>query len=91
MPRYRKKPVEVDAVVVSEAMRSASEDWDALPAWLRAAYDRGEVMFLAENVLRIETLEGAMIARPDDWIICGVAGELYPCKPDIFAQTYEEV
>jgi hypothetical protein len=32
-----------------------------------------------------------MLANPDDWIICGVQGEVYPCKPDIFDATYEEV
>jgi hypothetical protein len=40
-------------------------------------------------VIRIETLEGVMQAEPGDWIIKGVNGEFYPCKPDIFAKTYE--
>lgn len=40
---------------------------------------------------RIKTLEGEMIARPGDWIITGVNGEQYPCKPDIFIKTYEWV
>lgn len=39
----------------------------------------------------VPTLEGEMIARPGDWIIRGVKGEFYPCKPDIFAATYEAV
>ena len=39
----------------------------------------------------IETLEGTMTASPGDWIITGVNGERYPCKPDIFAKTYEAV
>ena len=39
----------------------------------------------------IQTLEGGHIVTPGDWIITGVAGEQYPCKPDIFAATYEEV
>lgn len=39
----------------------------------------------------IKTLEGTMIARVGDWIIRGISGELYPCKPDIFAATYEPV
>jgi len=43
-----------------------------------------------ENEL-IHTLEGFMLAHKGDYIICGVKGELYPCKPDIFKQTYEEV
>lgn len=41
--------------------------------------------------LSIETLEGTMLAQPGDWIITGVKGERYPCKPDIFAATYEPV
>ena len=39
----------------------------------------------------IETLEGQHIVTPGDWIITGIKGEHYPCKPDIFAATYEEV
>ena len=41
--------------------------------------------------LPIETLEGVMVAEPGDWIITGVQGERYPCKPDIFELTYEPV
>lgn len=44
-----------------------------------------------EPVIRIETLEGDMIVRPGDWVIKGVKGEFYPCKPDIFDATYEAV
>lgn len=43
------------------------------------------------DTLAIETLEGIMTARPGDWIITGVLGEQYPCKPDIFEKTYEPV
>ena len=43
------------------------------------------------NAWRIQTLEGPMEVRPGDWIITGVQGERYPCKPDIFEQTYEAV
>jgi len=39
--------------------------------------------------VEIETLEGTMVAEPGDWIITGVKGERYPCKPDIFEMTYE--
>lgn len=42
-------------------------------------------------ITKIETLEGTMIALPGDWIITGVKGERYPCKPDIFEATYEPV
>ncbi|KRQ27140.1 MULTISPECIES: hypothetical protein [unclassified Mycobacteroides] len=41
--------------------------------------------------IKIETLEGSMLASSGDWIIRGVAGEFYPCKPDIFEKTYEPV
>ncbi|OJW28388.1 MAG: hypothetical protein BGO58_08840 [Sphingopyxis sp. 65-8] len=40
--------------------------------------------------LHIRTLEGIMQVKPNAWVICGVKGELYPCKPDIFAATYDE-
>lgn len=41
--------------------------------------------------VKIETLEGVMTANPGDWIITGVKGERYPCKPDIFEATYEPI
>lgn len=47
--------------------------------------------YRTEEELSIETLEGTMIAKPGDWIITGIHGEQYPCKPDIFAKTYERV
>lgn len=43
------------------------------------------------DTLHVRTLEGIMTVSPNDWVICGVKGELYPCKPDIFAATYDEV
>lgn len=42
-------------------------------------------------IILIPTLEGMMAASPGDWIICGVKGEFYPCKPDVFDATYEAV
>lgn len=50
----------------------------------------GEVFFSGDE-LRIGTLEGPLTVSPGDYIIRGVKGEIYPCKPDIFAATYEEV
>lgn len=47
--------------------------------------------FQTEQRVKIETLEGTMTAEPGDWIITGVKGEIYPCKPDIFEATYELV
>lgn len=86
---YRKKPVVVEAVRVSEALAAARDDWQALPEWLREAYERGEVIF-APGFVYVKTLEGSLSAGREDWIIRGIKGELYPCKPDIFAETYVE-
>jgi hypothetical protein len=85
--KYRKKPVEIEAI-----------------KWTGSNY--GDVCHFAGQVLSrsyqklidgkpdalvIPTLEGDMVCRPGDFIIKGVQGEFYPCKPDIFAQTYEEI
>ncbi len=88
--KYRKKPVVVEAVRAGEAIASAKNNWAALPAWLRAPYHEGGILFLPDCV-NILTLEGTMTARPADWIIRGVKGKIYPCKPDIFEATYEPV
>lgn len=77
--RFRKRPVEVEAIQFTEATRAAVLAWSGLR-------DIG-----VRDQLLIETLEGTMEARAGDWIIRGVQGELYPCKPDIFAATYEAV
>jgi hypothetical protein len=57
------------------------------PDWMKA----GSITASDDGSLNIVTLEGVMRADPGDWIIRGVKGELYPCKPDIFAATYEPV
>lgn len=81
MPQFRKRAVVIEAVQFTG--ENISEVWEA---------------FTAENVYGpvegqpnafIETLEGRMTCKPGDWIIRGVEGELYPCKPDIFKKTYE--
>lgn len=94
MGKYRKKPV------VIEALRFRLQEWadnplefDEVPDWLVTAVDDGTITpeFRSEDYwyLNIKTLEGSHTASPGDWIIRGVQGELYPCKPDIFAATYE--
>ena len=79
--KYRKKPVEIEAV-----------QWtgDNL-AELREMEEFNAVHTCFGGELRIKTLEGTMFASVGDYIIKGVQGEFYPCKPDIFEQTYEEV
>lgn len=48
-------------------------------------------MIIIIDTVHINTLEGTMVAQPGDWIIKGINGELYPCKPDIFEKTYDLV
>jgi hypothetical protein len=88
MSKFRKKPVVIEAVLCSDAIRLAESDWLELPKWLRSAYEKGGVLF-TEGGIYLPTLEGSMLAQTTDWIICGVKGEVYPCKPDIFEATYE--
>lgn len=91
MGKFRKKPVEIEAVRFEEVDKG-DVLFDAIvwPAWLNAGFDSGSVTS-SEHGLYIETLEGVMFANPGDWIIRGVSGELYPCKPDIFELSYEAV
>jgi hypothetical protein len=80
MAKYRKKPVVIDAVY-----------WAGDLSTLHSLgnYESVVSQDLGSADLQIETLEGVMTAKPGDWIIRGVKGELYPCKDDIFAATYE--
>ncbi|HEX7946745.1 MAG TPA: hypothetical protein VF495_18910 [Phenylobacterium sp.] len=80
MARFRKRPVEIDAFRLPLS--------DAMPDWLAAAVASGKVRPYRGGA-QIDTLEGLLTAAPDDWIIRGVKGELYSCKPDVFALTYE--
>ena len=83
MEKYRKKPVVIEAVQFNG--RDNSGDVLEFTDW--------QAVFTGNSIddcwLEIPTLEGTMKARPGDWIIKGVNGEFYPCKPDIFAATYE--
>lgn len=87
MGRFRKKPVVIDAFQMTIEQRTDTSGW---PDWLDEARVQGR-LFVWDGTgrLAIRTLEGTMIVDFNDWIICGVKGELYPCKPDIFDATYE--
>lgn len=62
---------------------------NAIIEWAREC---GQVIYvLADHALHVATLEGEMTVSHGDYVIRGVAGEMYPCKPDIFAATYEAV
>jgi hypothetical protein len=65
-------------------------EWANLPTQVENAYTLGKIIIFGDR-LHIMTLEGVMDAMPDDMLICGVQGELYPCKPSIFAATYDPV
>ena len=88
--KYRKKPVVINAFKWTGDMFQ-NED----PEWIIEAIQEGKVYFSnigkEDVVMKIETLEGTHSANRGDYIIQGVKGELYPCKPDIFEMTYEEV
>lgn len=85
MPMFRKKPVVIEArQFVRERGSSAGDIAD----WINGNCGKGRAGDYG-NAIWIETLEGMMAAEPGDWIIKGVAGEFYPCKPEIFAATYE--
>ncbi len=86
MAQFRKKPV------IIEASQWLGEPIAHLPAWCAGKVGPGDrTPDERPSTLVIETLEGAMIAQRGDWIIRGVKGEVYPCKPDIFFMTYERV
>lgn len=87
MTKFRKKPVVIEAVLWTGEFY----DVDAMPAWLVEACDDRIVYDGELQSKTISTLEGPMKASAGDWIIRGIKGELYPCKPDIFEATYERV
>jgi len=85
--RYRKKPIEIDAIQFTGTGDSCAEVTE-FPGGPRA--DHTHLWNSTTNTGGIiKTLEGDMAFRPGDWIIKGVAGEFYPCKPEIFEATYE--
>ena len=87
MAQFKKKPVVIEAF-----QWTGDEHQTEDPEWINAP---GVADFLHVGTkdvkLQIHTLEGVMTADRGDWIIRGVKGEVYPCKPDIFDLTYEKV
>jgi len=82
MGKYRKRPVTIESYMFSGS--SIEPGWPT--GWLSVGYvfdEDGEAVY-------IMTLEGEMKTSKGDYIIKGVDGEFYPCKPDIFAKTYEQ-
>jgi hypothetical protein len=87
LPKFRKKPVVVEAVQFDHSPQSALDVIEWAKQYGVTIICRHDGMESHEVV--IPTLEGDMTASPGDWVIRGVRGEFYPCKPDIFAATYE--
>jgi hypothetical protein len=83
MAQYRKKPVVIDAWQITR--------YAVMPEWLRQAVADQKITVDGSGRAIIATVEGVMTGDPGDWIIKGVKGEFYPCKPDIFEATYEAV
>lgn len=82
--KYRKKPVVIEA-------RQLTDNWTEIKDWINESTGR-RTAYLPAGLkcdIAIITLEGEMRGQPGDWIIKGVKGEFYPCKPDIFEATYE--
>lgn len=80
--KYRKKPVVIDAMQFTEEDKTRVFNWVGGNRF--ADFDKD-----GNPTLRIGTLEGDMTATLGDWVIKGIKGEFYPCKPDIFEATYE--
>lgn len=90
--RYRKKPVEIEAFRLSVDSDMIAPDWFTQAVadekiWIDRSIVNGAVRIYG---CTINTLEGRMHAKLGDYIIRGTHGELYPCKPDIFEETYEK-
>jgi hypothetical protein len=87
--KFRNKPVEIEAMWFDGTVECARQ--------IRETFRRDDIVVLMNGeyvnggTLIIPTLEGEMRAVPGTWIIRGVQGEIYPCKADIFEQTYEPV
>lgn len=102
--KYRKKPVVIEAALFDGKIVGVPDGRGGVipstcPTWFPAvvknvAYGEGvlckpgETIFVDDH-LHVGTLEGTMVVSPGDWVIRGVKGEIYPCKPDIFTATYE--
>ncbi len=90
MAKFRKKPVIIEAMHYTGSKHS----FDRLWKWMGGEHGTNLGYSGTENdpqEFDVQTLEGKTVASPGDWIIKGVVGEFYPCKPNIFEATYEAV
>ena len=86
--KYRKKPVVIEAYLLTRMFADVCLDFvgrDNIDSYNEGEFEEDACY------INIKTLEGVMTASEGDYIIKGVNGEFYPCKPDIFEKTYEKV
>jgi hypothetical protein len=83
--KFRKKPV------VIEAIQWTGSNYEEVSEFMQTQRGTVDIDDPLNPALLVHTTEGVMKASPGDWIIRGVKGEYYPCKPDIFEMTYEPV
>lgn len=88
--KYRKKPVVIEAFQYDGDLIASTGNY-YVPDWAAAADKNGVFITKGQGGLYISTLEGDMLVNIGDYVVQGVQGELYPCKPDIFEATYEKV
>jgi hypothetical protein len=101
MSKFRKKPVIVEAKQLTHYYDDATHEYvmgniKEVVDWINSGLPSVGEAYIdydpsGEFGIKVVTLEGVMYAGPRDWIIRGVQGEFYPCKPDIFEETYEPV
>ena len=95
MGKYRKKPVVIDAIQLTDRNVRQVYEWVHGCVAIKTDIDLHKwddyVQLIIAKGMKIPTLEGEMTASMGDYIIKGIQGELYPCKPDIFEKTYEKV
>jgi hypothetical protein len=94
--KFRKRPIEIDAIEVTAIVRAYNSQDDTapsrlLPSWFTEAAASGIVSGIFFEGVDIETLEGKMFGGRGDWIIRDINGEIYPCKADIFEASYDQV
>jgi hypothetical protein len=91
--KYRKKPVTIEAAQWDGTAAGATPliDWMLAEGGNASYHDPDEALSFPQGRINVQTLEGGMAALPGDFIIKGVQGEFYPCKPDIFDATYSPV
>ena len=94
MPKFRKKPVEIEAMMYPGRSIDTVDKLLAFEDWFNGNGGRGRYVGQYLHVYTLEdgpNGEAKHVASPGDWIIKGVKGEFYPVKPDIFEATYEPV